>query len=92
MDFAGIVQPVGRSGEIFYISSIPNDSPIQAITPVRGKQGSFFGYSDSRTQSYPKSENSSLPSNYREIALEIRNRANAGLDVIVPGMLLDLTI
>lgn len=98
MDFAGTVQSIGRTGESVYAYSTPNYSPIQAVPPVRGGQGSFSrqnGNNPNRFQdAYNSTQNfktnASLAEDYRARAMSIQKDAQSHKQVITPGMLLDI--
>ncbi|MCC5815068.1 MAG: hypothetical protein JJT78_09950 [Leptospira sp.] len=98
MDFAGTVQSIGRTGESIYAYSTPNYSPIQAVPPVRGGQGSFSQgngnnqnrFADIYKSNQLESDKSKLSSDYRLKAQSIQNDAKSHKQVITPGMLLDI--
>lgn len=93
MDLAGLVQPIGRNGEMVYASAIPSKAPIPAIQPIRGRQESFLPFSEnpySKPEFQPPVFQRSVLEAYKEIAREIQARALQGKDVITPGRIIDV--
>jgi hypothetical protein len=91
MDYASLVQSVGRPGESIYAYSIPNYSPIQAITKIPSGQAGFSGGNgNSQSNLESKTTKPGLPEDYRVQASKIQNDAVINKMSIVPGMLLNL--